>query len=249
MGYLLHPTIPTTAPDWVLADIGAGNACWTLDVAREVPPSWKLHGFDISSSQYPATQYVPKNVSLGILDAFDEIPADLVAKFDVVHIRAFAAVVKGGDPGPLAKNLVKMLKPGGYLQWDEFDTTTFAAHVPSDEVSKSSTDAIIQVWHGFAKKLDIQLGWLHILAESFPRFSLTLLDYVRLEPTDFLRKAATDNWMMALEEVGFIIVARGGEAGAQISSADYTLLLDQAMYETQRGVSIWIDMQVVLGRK
>lgn len=52
------------------------------------------------------------------------------------------------------------IEPGGYLQWDEFDTITFAAHARSAEyVDKQSTDAIIEVWHHFAKKLDIQLQY------------------------------------------------------------------------------------------
>lgn len=48
-------------------------------------------------------------MSLGILDAFDDLPQDMVARFDVVHIRAFAAVIKGGNPGPLVENLIKLL--------------------------------------------------------------------------------------------------------------------------------------------
>ena len=87
------------------------------------------------------------------------------------------------------------------------------------------------------------------LAESFQQHGLTLSDHSRLGPTDLIRKPATDNWMMALEEVGFIIIGRGGEAGAQISPTQYSALLDRAAVETQSGVCIWIDMQVVVWRK
>lgn len=48
-------------------------------------------------------------MSLGILDAFDDMPEELNATFDIVHVRALAVIVKGGDPGPLIKNLLKML--------------------------------------------------------------------------------------------------------------------------------------------
>lgn len=48
-------------------------------------------------------------MSLGFLDVFDDMPEDMNAKFDIVLIRAFAVVVKSGDPGPLVKNLLKML--------------------------------------------------------------------------------------------------------------------------------------------
>ena len=88
-----------------------------------------------------------------------------------------------------------------------------------------------------------------MLADSFPKHGLVLLDYKRLGPTDLVRKAGTDNWMLALEEVGFIIIARGGSAGSPISSKEYSDLLSKASTEVQQGVNIWIDMQVVLGQK
>ena len=84
-------------------------SCWLLDLARKVPSSWVLQGYDVSTSQFPVSQHLPSNVCLGVLDAFDDLPQDMIAKFDVVHIRAFAAVVKSGDPGPLMRNLIKLL--------------------------------------------------------------------------------------------------------------------------------------------
>ena len=54
-------------------------------------------------------EYLPKNVSLGIMDVFGDIPEDLVEKFDVVHVRAFGVVITRSDPMPLLKNLVSML--------------------------------------------------------------------------------------------------------------------------------------------
>ena len=85
------------------------DSCWLIDLAREVPSNWTLQGFDISASQFPASQFLPHNVSLEVFDAFDDMPDDMNAKFDIVHIRAFAAVVKGGDPSALIRNLLKML--------------------------------------------------------------------------------------------------------------------------------------------
>ena len=87
------------------------------------------------------------------------------------------------------------------------------------------------------------------LAEKLQQHGLTLGDHSRFGPTDLIRKPATENWMMALEEVGFISLARRGEAGAQVSPAGYSALLDRAAVETQNVVCIWIDMQVVVLRK
>ncbi len=83
--------------------------CWLIDLAREVPSSWDLQGFDVSTSHFPVAANLPINVSLGILDAFDEVPAKFVAKFNLIHVRAFAVVVKGGNVSPLLQNLARML--------------------------------------------------------------------------------------------------------------------------------------------
>lgn len=84
---------------------------------------------------------------------------------------------------------------------------------------------------------------------SLSQHGLTLVDYSRLGCTDLLRKAATDDIMMGLEEVGFFIIGREGEAGAQISSEEYSALLKKVEAETQAGVALWLDMLVVVGRK
>ena len=135
-------------------------------------------------------------------------------------------------------------------------------------MNKQSTDAILEVWHRFAKKLDIALQydllarhcplernlsiiirWMPSLPSTLSNNGLTILDHSCFGSTDLIRKAATDNWMMALEEVGFVIMGRGGEAGGEITPEDYSDLLSRVVDETRNGVAIWIDMQVVAGRK
>ena len=54
---------------------------------------------------------------------------------------------------------------------------------------------------------------------------------------------------MALEVSGSVIIKRGGEAGGQTSLSAYLALLSQADVETRRGVSLWIDVVVVVGRQ
>ena len=41
------------------------------------------------------------------LDALDELPLDLIAQFDLVHVRLFMFVVS--DPVPLLTNVIKLL--------------------------------------------------------------------------------------------------------------------------------------------
>ena len=70
---------------------------------------WQLQGVDIAKLQFPADEYLPKNVSLKVMDVFGHIPEEMVEKFDVVHIRTFALVIKNSDPMPLLQNLIRMI--------------------------------------------------------------------------------------------------------------------------------------------
>ncbi len=63
-------------------------SCWLLELASQSPSTWQLQGVDISRLNYPADEYLPKNISLNTMDVFGEIPDDMVDNFDVVHIRA-----------------------------------------------------------------------------------------------------------------------------------------------------------------
>ncbi len=82
---------------------------WLFDVAKQIPPSSELDGFDISGNQYPPQDCLPGNVSLEIVDAMDEPPAHFVARYDVVHIRLFISLVTDNNPRPLLDHCYKLL--------------------------------------------------------------------------------------------------------------------------------------------
>ncbi|KAK0509982.1 hypothetical protein JMJ35_007376 [Cladonia borealis] len=126
-GFYLHPDIPQLQPNAQVADVATGSGMWLLDLASSLPPTTRLTGLDISLAQCPPRAWLPHNVQLFSWDFFTEVPVDLVAKFDVVHIRLVAVTIRNNDPTVLVRNLARLLKPGGFLQWDELDTPT--AHV------------------------------------------------------------------------------------------------------------------------
>ncbi|KAI1487269.1 hypothetical protein F5X96DRAFT_650927 [Biscogniauxia mediterranea] len=122
LGYLIHPDIPTRSADLRIADVATGNGIWLHDVARGKPTSTELHGFDISLDQVGPKAWLPANIRMHTWDIFEEPPSQFVGYFDVVHVRLITVVVKNNDPRPVLANLAKLLKSGGYLQWDEVDT-------------------------------------------------------------------------------------------------------------------------------
>lgn len=90
--------------------------CWLLELAQESPQTWQLEGYDVNPNQLPAAEYLPRNVTIRILDVFDDIPDELVEKFDVVHVRVFVAVIKNNDPVPFLKNMMRLLSKYLFMQ-------------------------------------------------------------------------------------------------------------------------------------
>ncbi|KAI1126287.1 hypothetical protein F5Y10DRAFT_293938 [Nemania abortiva] len=122
LGFLVHPDIPTRCADLKVADVATGNGIWLHDLARNMPSSCEFHGFDISLDQVGPKAWLPTNIRMHTWDIFEEPPPHFIEFFDVVHVRLITVVVKNNDPRPILANLTKLLKPGGYLQWDEVDT-------------------------------------------------------------------------------------------------------------------------------
>jgi hypothetical protein len=82
---------------------------WLLDIARKLPSTAKLHGFDISLDQCPPDAWLPDNVELHTWNVFEEPPARFVGVFDVVHIRLITVAVQNNDPTPILANIHRLL--------------------------------------------------------------------------------------------------------------------------------------------
>lgn len=107
--YVLSPSIPAKDENLKIADVGTGNAVWLMELLPHIPASTQLDGFDVSADHYPAKEWLPRNVTLDLFDAFRDVPEHLIGRYDIVHIRTFAVIVRNNDPGPLLRNLIKML--------------------------------------------------------------------------------------------------------------------------------------------
>ncbi|KAF4988251.1 hypothetical protein FGRMN_9875 [Fusarium graminum] len=110
-----------------VADVGTGTGIWLRDFANEVDSGARLDGFDIDNSKFLPSGDLPENVKLSLGDVFEPISKDLVGQYDLVHVRLLMVALKAGDWEPVAKNLMSLLRPGGYILWDETGFTKFSA--------------------------------------------------------------------------------------------------------------------------
>lgn len=85
------------------------HSIWLVDLARYLPASARIEGFDIDQTQCPPREWLPSNVSVHYLNCLAPIPKHLLEQFDIVHIQLFHLAVHNNDPAPIIQNLVSLL--------------------------------------------------------------------------------------------------------------------------------------------
>lgn len=121
LGFNLHPRVPKPSTNSCIADIATGTGLWLIDVSQDLSQSVKLDGYDIALGQAPPKEWLPPNMTLTAWDMFLEPPLSIRGTYDVVHLRLVSVVIKDNNPEPIVANIKRLLKPGGWLQWDDVD--------------------------------------------------------------------------------------------------------------------------------
>jgi SAM-dependent methyltransferase len=102
-----------------VADVGTGTGVFLRSLASELPPTAHFDGFDPDTLKFPDPSTLPKNVKLHYGDALAPFPDELIGSYDLVHLRLqFFSWEKDGWP-KVVKNMMTLLKPGGWLLWFE----------------------------------------------------------------------------------------------------------------------------------
>ncbi|KAI1359099.1 hypothetical protein F5Y08DRAFT_320453 [Xylaria arbuscula] len=164
---LLPPHIATAlsespTPPKIL-EIATGTAVWLMDVAKTLSADAEFVGLDYDKSKFPPS--LPPNITLRQANMYEPFPSDLLGKFDVVNVRLIIFALKDGEGIELAKNLMTLLKPGGYIVWAETGPLFTCIEPPSVAWFKFQ-----EVNYKFAKKvgrdLNLPLGMVHYLNEA-----------------------------------------------------------------------------------
>ncbi|KAJ5824921.1 hypothetical protein N7447_007261 [Penicillium robsamsonii] len=164
IGYLLHPSVRDKMhPHARVADIATGTAAFLRDLAHDWPDAI-LHGYDISTSLYPPARTLPRNVTLHLLDARKDVPVNLYGQYDIVHVRLIAAGLTAPEWGRAVRNLSRLLKPGGAIQWEECDFTN-VRHLPGQPDSTTDAASAMGLMYMTAMKPRFDYGWNRLATE------------------------------------------------------------------------------------
>ncbi|MCJ1479796.1 hypothetical protein MMC13_008482 [Lambiella insularis] len=170
-GYLVHPKIPVDTNGLRIADVGTGTAAWALETATKYP-SATVDGFDISDEQF-SPLYSISNVRLIVHDCFKPFPSAYLGQYDIVHARFWLCLVNNPDAPELLKNLITLLKPGGYLQWFDALALSTSVYKPDPAMLTPALEQHSKVWK---KPYEYtSYDWVEQLPESFKSQALEVV--------------------------------------------------------------------------
>ncbi|KAL5364273.1 S-adenosyl-L-methionine-dependent methyltransferase [Aspergillus floccosus] len=168
-GYVLHPHI-CVSESMNIAEVGTGTGRWLLDVARAVPETVQLDGFDVSDSQFPPRRMWPPNVTMSALNSLQDPPLHLRGKYNVVHLRMWTCIIQQNDPTPLIRHAKSLLKPGGYIQWEDAD---LGNHIICGERAENFSKMMRRLYDAAR----IQHSWLAELPKHLMREGLAVVEF------------------------------------------------------------------------
>lgn len=237
----IHPSVlPSLAETRaVVADVAAGSGIWLIDVSRQLPNA-QLDGFDYDLRQAPHEKWLPSNVTMRHWNLFDEVPDDLVGKYDYVHTRLLVLVVESKNPRPIIRNLRKLLKPGGYLQWDELDTVNMDVKKVDPSVPTPALDQL-RAWSWAEGRHDWTVRLPQFLAEE--GFHDATIDYYGDSPP--LARAFSEQHLLTAEEFAEGLVKLGKPEVA----SKYFRIVEDACNETMAGAALCVPRVVCVARK
>ncbi|KAJ5093634.1 hypothetical protein N7456_009495 [Penicillium angulare] len=245
VGYLLDPVIEKSlaASNETLkvADLACGNGIWLTELHSHFTKSKisaELDGFDINPTYFTGKAFLPESVSLRELDVFAKPPpTELIGIYDVVHIRAFNSLIHNSDLRPILTVASELLKPGGFIQWEENRGDRFTVESPSPEISKAACTTIVQVLQGGLQAKGIKHDWVDALGTELTNFGF---QNTRMLPKDKRKqdyKGWTEDYLMVWEELAPLFPTQSEQSGP-VSREMWVDLFSKGVKETEQGVVI-----------
>lgn len=249
IGYLLEPTVEKSlmsacSPQQPLkvADLACGNGVWLTELHSRLAKnnvSVQLDGFDINPVNFPDAAYLPDSVHLKRLDILaDPLPTELIGVYDIVHIRAFVSVITDGNLKPILSVASKLLKPGGFLQWEESRGDKWIVECPSPQVSRAACDSIIQVLEGGARARGISNDWVDELDVHFSQFGFRDARLRSHEKRKQDYKGWTEDYLMVWEDCAVFFPLKSQAPDAPLTREGWIDMFANSVKETEQGVVV-----------
>ncbi|KNG87367.1 hypothetical protein ANOM_005918 [Aspergillus nomiae NRRL 13137] len=251
MGYeLLHPSISIEMNNGLnIADVGTGTGIWLKRLSsclkpHPTVPACHLHGFDISSDQFPGEQ---EDIDFTIHDITQPFPSEHLGRYDIVHIRLLVLALRGPDIVKALGNVIQLLRPSGFLQWEDVDWCYTALSRPGQKTPEALE--LILEYMGSAGLSGRLSDLLINEGKKLELQELRKYEYSTLENPDHY--ADIQLWFdQIIQTILPVTVLRSGQAGGQDEAKDMASQMMEEIRAAYSGGSV-PDLRVstVIGRR
>ncbi|KAL5001146.1 S-adenosyl-L-methionine-dependent methyltransferase [Aspergillus recurvatus] len=158
-----------------IADVGTGTGIWLHEVRdflkSKVPNKEHrtFHGFDISAAQFPDPP--PKDVSFSCQDILKPFPPEHHGRYDLVHVRLLVTAFPEKDYETAVRNLVEILKPGGFIQWTDLNCASLSSPTSTDLTDPRSS-FLASTWLKFLESKRLAVDAPASLTDVFEKAGL-----------------------------------------------------------------------------
>ncbi|KAF3024374.1 hypothetical protein E8E14_014333 [Neopestalotiopsis sp. 37M] len=239
LGFLLEPGVHssvTTSQPFRVADLACGNGVWLLDLERHLSErgiSCRLQGLDINP--------------LDIL--VSPLPEELLGAFDVVHVRAFMSIIIDQDTAPLLSAARSLLKPGGWVQWEEM-RGDFLIEPSLPNMSTVSCAILAKILKEGGEAQGLKFGFVHELDGHLGRHGFEDVHMHKFPKRRQDFKGWTEDFLMVWEELASHLPSKADVPNAPVTRELWTDLFNKAVVETEQGVAVHQGfIMTVVGRK
>ncbi|KAL4815063.1 hypothetical protein BDW67DRAFT_186113 [Aspergillus spinulosporus] len=239
--YHIHPSVAIDNSSVLrIADVGTGTGIWLTDLARRLPCTAVMDGLDISLEAAPPAGCLPSNVAFYQYDIHSNAPDRLRGIYDIVHVRNFSLVLKNTQIEQAIRNLMQLLKPGGYLQWGEPDVSSLRIEQTAPGTDISALNELTELTLGMDARL--RPTWVPSLPKLFETCGLgDVLTDIRDAPPHLA--LANHECNLVMHEL-IARKTRSTAVGQRLAA-----LMPQAMQETRAGAFWAFTRWTVVGRK
>jgi len=126
---LVKAPIDLSKPGLQILDQATADGTWLKDVSEIATAQHEYTGTDIVDSYYPVPP--PAHTTFFNQSMTKEWPAEMQGKFDLVHSRLALPGSGTTPPRDVVDKLVKLVKPGGYIQQTEMMFTLLPNNGPA----------------------------------------------------------------------------------------------------------------------
>lgn len=222
---------------------------WVLQVSRRLPETVKLLALDINTIQLPPEAFLPKNVEVRKFDILAPPPEDLIGTLDIINIQIVFVLIDDEHIQPVLATILKLLKPGGYLQWSDDHTDGFETFSPDPNHQSKYLEAC---WSKGWELLGVKLAtWSKTLGTHFSTAGFENVKVIERSGNPTLAKSFINMGFMGYEELAVSYKKRAGDSEeVKQNLKEYQDLIELARLEVaEHGVAAKLKVIRAVGRK